>query len=88
MAGEDFVTIRPGFGFRALVDDLLAAAGVTPRIALEIGDLATIEGLVGAGLGVAVVPDQFVGASGTVGLAVTAPGAERVVGPTWRTDRP
>ncbi|MBM2614628.1 LysR family transcriptional regulator [Actinoplanes sp. LDG1-06] len=87
-AGEDLVTIPPGFGFRRLVDDLFAAAGVTPRIALEIGDLATIEGLVGAGLGVAVVPDQFVGVSGTVGLPVHAPGAERVVGLSWRTDRP
>ncbi|MCY1145663.1 LysR family transcriptional regulator [Actinoplanes sp. Pm04-4] len=85
VAGEDFVTIPPGFGFRLLVDELFAAAGVTPRVALEIGDLATIEGLVGAGLGVAVVPDQFVGVSGTVGLSLG--GAERVVGLTWRTDR-
>jgi LysR family transcriptional regulator, transcription activator of glutamate synthase operon len=88
VAGEDFVTIPPGFGFRRLVDDLFAAAGVTPRIAFEIGDLATVEGLVGAGLGVALVPDRFVGASGTAGLPVAAPGAERVVGLTWRDDRP
>jgi carbon-monoxide dehydrogenase medium subunit len=69
-------------------DHLFAAAGVTPRIALEIGDLATIEGLVGAGLGVAVVPENFAGATGTAGIALAAPGAERVVGLTWRTDRP
>ncbi|MEU8663462.1 LysR family transcriptional regulator [Actinoplanes philippinensis] len=87
-AGEDLVTVPPGFGFRALVDGLFAAAGVTPRIALEIGDLATIEGLVGAGLGVALVPESFAGATGTIGLPLTAPGAERVVGLTWRTDRP
>ncbi|MEU8817146.1 LysR family transcriptional regulator [Actinoplanes sp. NPDC048796] len=87
VAKQDFVTIPPGFGFRQLVDDLFAAAGVTPRVAFEIGDLATIEGLVGAGLGVALVPEQFVGVSGTVGLALAAPGAERVVGLTWRTDR-
>ncbi|SNY68983.1 LysR substrate-binding domain-containing protein [Paractinoplanes atraurantiacus] len=84
---QDFVTIPPGFGFRQLVDDLFAAAGVTPRVAFEIGDLATIEGLVGAGLGVALVPEPFVGASGTIGLGLAAPGAERVVGLTWRTDR-
>ncbi|BEL03720.1 LysR family transcriptional regulator [Actinoplanes sichuanensis] len=86
--GEDFITVPPGFGFRALVDGLFAAAGVTPRIALEIGDLATIEGLVGAGLGIALVPEGFAGATGSTGLALTAPGAERVVGLTWRTDRP
>lgn len=88
VAGENVVMIPPGFGFRELVDGLFAAAGVTPRIAFEIGDLATVEGLVGAGLGVALVPEQFAGVSGTVGIALTAPGAERVVGLTWRTDRP
>ncbi|MFI5889850.1 LysR substrate-binding domain-containing protein [Actinoplanes sp. NPDC051513] len=71
----------------ALVDDLFAAAGVTPRVAFEIGDLATVEGLVGAGLGVAIVPSQFAGASGTTGVPLVAEGAERVVGLTWRTDR-
>lgn len=87
VAGEDFVTIPAGFGFRVLVDDLFAAAGVTPRVAFEIGDLATVEGLVGAGLGVALVPERFAGASGTVGIPLAGAGAERVVGLTWRTDR-
>ncbi|WP_436530884.1 LysR family transcriptional regulator [Actinoplanes sp. HUAS TT8] len=87
VAGEDFVTIPRGYGFRTLVDDLFAAAGVTPRVTLEIGDLATVESLVGAGLGVGLVPERFVGASGTVGLPLNAPGAERVVGLTWRADR-
>jgi LysR family transcriptional activator of glutamate synthase operon len=87
LAGEDFVSIPPGFGFREHLDGLFAAARVTPRIAFEIGDLATIEGLVGAGLGVAVVPDQFAGASGTVGVRLSTPGASRVIGLTWRNDR-
>ncbi|MBU2664157.1 LysR family transcriptional regulator [Actinoplanes bogorensis] len=87
VAADDFVTIPPGFGFRAQVDDLFAAAGVTPRIVLEIGDLATIEGLVGAGLGVAVVPAHFAGATGTIGIPLSGTDAERVVGLTWRADR-
>jgi DNA-binding transcriptional LysR family regulator len=87
LADEDFVTVPSGFGFRSLVDDLFAAADVAPRVAFEIGDLATIEGLVGAGLGVALVPEQLAGASNTVGIPVAAAGAERVVGLTWRTDR-
>jgi LysR family transcriptional activator of glutamate synthase operon len=87
LAGEDFVTIPAGFGFRIHLDELFAAAGVTPRISFEIGDLATIEGLVGAGLGVAVVPDQFAGVSGTTGVPLSTPGAERIIGLTWRTDR-
>ncbi|MCW3817871.1 LysR family transcriptional regulator [Micromonospora sp. DR5-3] len=87
IADEDFVTVPAGFGFRTQVDELFRAAGVVPRVAFEIGDLATIEGLVGSGLGVALLPEQFAGASNTVGVPATAPGAERVVGLTWRTDR-
>lgn len=87
IADEDFVTVPSGFGFRSLIDELFAAAGVVPRVAFESGDLATIEGLVGSGLGVAVVPEQFAGSSHTAGIPLAAAGAERVVGLTWRADR-
>jgi LysR family transcriptional regulator, transcription activator of glutamate synthase operon len=88
VGGEDFVTVPTGFGFRSLLDELLAAEGVVlGRVSFEIGDLATVEGLVGAGLGIAILPDQFAGLSGTVGIPLAAKGAERVVGLTWRTDR-
>jgi DNA-binding transcriptional LysR family regulator len=87
LAGEDFVTVPAGFGFRSLVEELLAADGVTPHVSFESGDLATIEGLVGSGLGVAILPEQFAGSSGTVGVTLATDSAERVVGLTWRTDR-
>ncbi len=57
------------------------------QVSVEIGDLATVEGLVGAGLGVAILPDQFAGVSGTIGIPLAAERAERVVGLTWRADR-
>ena len=88
LAGEELVTTPVGFGFRALVDGLLAEAGVSMTISFESADLATIEGLVAAGLGVAIVPEPFAGLSGTVGVAVTSSGARRTVGLTWRSDRP
>lgn len=87
VAGEDFVTVPAGFGFRSLLDELFQAAGVSPQIAFESGDLATIEGIVGSGLGVAVLPEQLAGTSNTVGVALSAAGAERMVGLTWRSDR-
>jgi LysR family transcriptional regulator, transcription activator of glutamate synthase operon len=88
VAGEDFVTVPPGFGFRSLLEELLAAEGVAlGRVTFEIGDLATVEGLVGSGLGVAILPDQFAGLSGTVAVPLAAARAERVVGLTWRSDR-
>lgn len=38
--------------------------------------------------GLAILPEQFAGISGTVGIALAADRAERVVALTWRTDRP
>ena len=63
-----------GFGYRTLVDALLRDAGVSPTVSFESQDLATIEGLVAAGLGVAIVPEPFAGQSGTSGLAIAADG--------------
>jgi len=56
-AGDDpFVTLREPIGLRRLTDDLCARAGFTPQIAFESTEIDTLEGLVAAGLGVAVVP--------------------------------
>ncbi|SDU87093.1 DNA-binding transcriptional regulator, LysR family [Microlunatus sagamiharensis] len=87
VGGEELITTPPGFGSRRLLDGLLRAAGVAPRISFQSQDLATIEGLVAAGLGVGVLPEAFAGHSGTVGLRLTTPGARRLIGLTWRTDR-
>jgi LysR family transcriptional activator of glutamate synthase operon len=87
LADEEFVTTPAGFGHRSLVDGLLAEAGISPPVSFESADLATIEGLVAAGLGVAVVPEQFAGQSGSVGIPLTARGARRTVGLIWPADR-
>ena len=88
LADEELGTTPMGFGFRALVDGLLRDAGVSPTVSFESQDLATIEGLVAAGLGVAIVPEAFAGQSGTTGLALAGDAARRTIGLAWRTDRP
>ncbi len=88
IADEELVTTPAGYGFTSLVTELLAEAGVTPRISFESADLATIEGLVAAGLGVAILPEQFAGLSGTIGISLTSAAARRTIGMTWRTDHP
>lgn len=88
LTGEELVTTPPGYGFRSLVDGLLREAGVALDISFESQDLATIEGLVAAGLGIAIVPEAMVGPSGTHGIQIIgSPGARRAIGLTWRTDR-
>jgi DNA-binding transcriptional LysR family regulator len=88
IADDELVTTPAGFGYTSLVTGLLAEAGVTPRISFESADLATIEGLVAAGLGVAIVPEQFIGVSGTVGISLASAAARRTIGMTWRTEHP
>ncbi|WP_297621216.1 LysR family transcriptional regulator [Nocardioides sp.] len=87
LADDELVTTPAGFAHSALLEGLLAEAGVDLRVSFESADLATIEGLVAAGLGVAVVPEAFAGQSGSIGLALASPGATRTIGLTWRTDR-
>lgn len=53
---EPFIALRPGFGLRRLMDDLCAAAGIAPAIAFESTEIPSMEGLVAAGFGVAIVP--------------------------------
>ncbi|MFE0020149.1 LysR family transcriptional regulator [Amycolatopsis sp. NPDC059021] len=55
-AEEDFIALQPEFGLRQITDQLCRRAGFTPRITFESTELATIQGLVAAGLGVAIMP--------------------------------
>lgn len=54
--GEDFVAFSRTTEFRAVIDSILAAGGATVRMAFESSEIDTIRGLVGAGLGVAIIP--------------------------------
>jgi DNA-binding transcriptional LysR family regulator len=88
LGDEELVTTPAGFGYRSLLEGLFHDAGLVPRISFESQDLATIEGLVAAGLGVAILPEPFAGLSGTSGITLTAPAARRTIGLLWRSDRP
>jgi DNA-binding transcriptional LysR family regulator len=51
---DELVTTPVGFGYREHVNRLCAEAGVAAPISFESPDLPTIEGLVAAGLGIAI----------------------------------
>ncbi|MEU4288958.1 LysR family transcriptional regulator [Kribbella sp. NPDC026596] len=86
VADEAFVGLQPGFGFRRVTDELCRAAGFTPRLAFEATDLATIDSMVGAGLGVAVLPSGAVRGtdSGAVSIPLAGVQARREIGMAWR----
>jgi DNA-binding transcriptional LysR family regulator len=85
-----FVTLRAPIGLRRLTDELCARAGITPRIAFESTEIGTLEGLVAAGLGVAVVPvpRPHRAEPGVAYLPITDAAAHRVIGLVWLRERP
>ena len=75
-AGEPFIDTPRGFGNRLVLDRAFDGLGTPRRVIVEVADLRTVAGYVGAGLGVAVVPDldSVTGGPDVVKLPLAAPG--------------
>lgn len=69
VARHPVATLTPDSGIRALVDEGFAAAGVAVAPAWEVAQVATVLGLVAAGLAVAVLPGYAVAAAAPPGVA-------------------
>jgi DNA-binding transcriptional LysR family regulator len=87
-AAETFICMKRGYGMRTLLAGLAQASGVTPTIGFEGDDLATLRGLVSAGLGVSLAPRDPHGAPGCVEVPLTNPEAVRHIGACWLDRRP
>ncbi|BDY28433.1 LysR family transcriptional regulator [Mycolicibacterium mageritense] len=87
--GEPFVALAPGFGLRQLTDELCAEAGIAPQVVFEAMEIPTMEGLVAAGFGVAVVPVPRPERAepGAVYVPLAAASAKRQLGLAWSADR-
>ncbi|MFD0925341.1 LysR family transcriptional regulator [Williamsia deligens] len=90
VASEPFVAMSAGFGMRRILDDLCAAEDVRPDITFETTELGTIAGLVGAGLGVSVMPIEEYGPLAPEVALIPLAGAQttREIVLVWRRDRP
>jgi LysR family transcriptional regulator, transcription activator of glutamate synthase operon len=88
-ADEPFVALRPGFGLRLLTDELCLEAGISPPVVFEAMEIPTMEGLVAAGFGVAVVPVPRPDRAepGAAYIPLTEATAKRQIGLTWSPDR-
>ncbi|MDF2825423.1 MAG: LysR family transcriptional regulator [Mycobacterium sp.] len=89
LATEPVVSLPPGFGLRQLSDEMWADAGITPRIVFEAMEIPAVEGLVGAGFGVAVVPEPRPGRAEPTCefVALSHRSAQRHVGLAWTPER-
>jgi DNA-binding transcriptional LysR family regulator len=89
LATEPFVTPRPGYWQRALIDQLLRRAGMPLTIACEGHEPAAIRGLISAGVGVGLLPAiaRRVATHPPVGwLHLRAAGCRRTLSVVWRED--
>lgn len=88
LADEPFVALRAGHGLRQTMEEICREAGFEPLIAFEGQEVATLRGLVGAGLGVTLAPEREVKApTQAVSLRVRNPRCFRPVGLVWRKGR-
>lgn len=56
LADEPFILMKSGHGYRTIVMDALARAGISPRIVYESDEIETVQRLVEVGLGLTIVP--------------------------------
>ncbi|MCW2588187.1 MAG: LysR family transcriptional regulator [Mycobacterium sp.] len=83
-AGEPFITLGEQSGLRQLTAALWADDDLDPEIVFEATEIPTMEGLVAAGFGVAVVPvPSDDDDPKTVHVALSNVGAKREVGLVW-----
>lgn len=86
--GEDFIAFARTTELRTVIDPMLAAAGASVRIAFESSEIDTIRGLVGAGLGVAIIPEPSAPSSaGGVVYVRLEPRQSRRLGLAWSNER-
>lgn len=88
VSGDAFVALRPAYSLRQIGDAFCAQAGFAPYIAFEGEEVATIRGLVAAGLGVALVPvTRAKSPFDPPQIPVRAPRCYRRLGLAWRGGR-
>jgi DNA-binding transcriptional LysR family regulator len=78
------ITLVPGSGLRAVLEQACRAAGFSPRITAETGELGSLVELVAAGLGVALLPQSAATDSVHV-LRISRPQLERRTALAWNT---
>jgi DNA-binding transcriptional LysR family regulator len=89
-AAEDFIVMEPGYGLRTITDAMCRTAGFDPRVTFEGQEVDTARGLVGAGLGVSLLPatTSSLADPSVAPVRITEPRAARTVGIAWSADRP
>ncbi len=87
LAGQRFVALDRDHTMRTIFDDACARHGVTPTIVFEGNDIATLRGLIGAQLGVGVLPRAATPSPDVVEIAIDDQELVRVIAVGWMANR-
>ena len=85
---RDVISLPPGTGLRACLDQACARAGFQPRIAFEASDPELLALLAARGLGVAFLPEQMAGGPGLHAITVPSPALRGGLALAWREGGP
>jgi LysR family transcriptional regulator, transcription activator of glutamate synthase operon len=86
LSSEPFLALSPEHTLRIIFDKVCADASFLPKIAFEGMDVATLRGLIGAGLGIALLPPAPARFAGVVEIKLS-PTPIRALGIGWVEDR-
>ena len=85
---DSFIAVQKGFSLRIIMDEMCKMAGFEPKILFEGEEVATALGLVGAGLGIALLPDVVgLDYSKTNRIHIIEPLCRRQIGLAWAKKR-
>ena len=91
LAGHPLMLYEPGGTIRRVIDAWFQSAGVTPRVVMELGNEEAIKKLVGAGLGLSIIPAIATRSEARAGTLIALrldPPLARRLGVVRRTDKP
>ena len=85
---EPIVTFKKNYGLRILADQLFMEADLSPFITFEGEEIITVAGLVGAKLGVALIPYVLgIDKTNLSFLPISKPKCQRTIGIAWTKNR-
>ena len=87
LLSEPFLALSPEHTLRIIFDKLCADSLFLPKIAFEGMDVATLRGLIAAGLGIALLPPSPARFPGIVEIKLSQPRPVRPLGIGWVEDR-
>jgi LysR family transcriptional regulator, transcription activator of glutamate synthase operon len=87
LSSEPFLALSPEHTMRIIFDKLCSDASFLPKIAFQGMDIATLRGLIAAGLGIALLPPAPTRFAGIVEIKLSQARPIRPLGLGWVEDR-